>query len=588
MQIFNSGVTSYYRSIMDICKKAEEKGIVFYGAGFYGDAAFRIFQKFHVYPCCFCDNAEDKIGKVYKNGSFFQQDAQELLGRKDEIPVLSLEEAALRYPEAIYISTVDSKVKPELQYQSLRKILNKNLAEKGLLSVESGFHPMRYLYLLDWDEQEEKSVIQQDKTKLFRSDNIHKLAILNHMSNSGSVYFNTLIDGHPEMINILLLGHYVPLQEIYDNRLKYLSGKELVLEIASQMYVYFQTQFEESTFDAGYRIAKEYVYNQYGEPEEAIYINPTRFVTYLSLEVENQGYISFGQLLKAIHVAYYNTLGVPYDKEKEYWLFFHSHVQNCDVTYLDHYHLENEFQKVEYFVIIRESIRHVYSFLKRFCIDGDEQWRSYMGRTDAYISRLKGDLGVALEKTPANRHKSVHAIRFEDVKSRFQEFINTFCRFLGISYDDSLTRTTVNGIQVYFPVATGKKETLTNNDQRSIRPIDYSLLLSTFDIFRLKFVFQKYMKHYGYDCDVPDFKEFSEEFIEELFCQPFRFEKYLEESARLWKKYGNITGESFISPHEAIKELFVTYIKEYQEAEYFDAMVLEADSMEEVRHESHR
>lgn len=570
MKMFNSGVTKFYRSLEDIVKKAKDRGIVFCGAGFWGEISYKIFEKYDVYPCCFCDIDRNKLNKIYKAGIFYDEDNAQLKGSLDEIPVITIEEAAKKYPKAIYIATVDSYVGSEKG--SLRKEINAELSQRGLLSAESGFHPMRYSFIAEWEgklSELEGVELEDDR---FTSDDIHYLAVFNHMSNTGSVYFDTLIDGNSRILNILLLGHYVPLKEIYINRLQYLQDDELAMEISSQMYVYFKSSISADSFKAGYRLAEEYVVNEEGNPEERIYIDSLRFYNYLRFEIAGKGQLSFGDLLKAIYVAYYNSLGVVCNKSVNYWIFYHSHVANYDLTSLDEFYLENSFVRIEYFTIVRDVIRHFYALIKRFNVDGDETWRCWMGAKENYLPRFEGDLGRNLQKNENTKTKSLHVIKFEDVKSDCARFMKRLCGFMDISYEEIMLMTSVNGLQVYFPVTTGKKEVLTGNDNRTVKPIDYSMLMSEYDIFRLKWIYQKFMQQYGYACDVPALDSFSVDFVKELLKEPFRFEKYIDESTRIWNYRMNIPENPEDYFHNAFVKMVIEYLENYEDREFFELL----------------
>ena len=92
MEIFTSGPSDFYLSIYHIAQEAREKGLVFYGAGFWGDLSAQIFSLLGVEPSCFCDDDPEKIGCFYNN----------------RIPILSFEESKRRYSNAVWIATVNS------------------------------------------------------------------------------------------------------------------------------------------------------------------------------------------------------------------------------------------------------------------------------------------------------------------------------------------------------------------------------------------------------------------------------------------------------------------------------------------------
>ena len=119
--------------------------------------------------------------------------------------------------------------------------------------------------------------------------------------------------------------------------------------------------------------------------------------------------------------------------------------------------------------------------------------------------------------------------------------MEAFCRWLGIEYDSILEETTVNGIQIYFPVAGKAGAVITGNDQSAVNKKDYSELLSEFDIVRLKIVFH-ILHAYRYACDVPDFRLFARPFREERSIIPSGLSKRLMRHAP-WHRVGGARGD---------------------------------------------
>lgn len=556
MEILTSGPSNFYLSIYHIAQEAREKGLVFYGAGFWGDLSVQIFSLIGVEPDCFCDDAPEKVGGFYG-------------GR---IPILSFEEAKRRYPNAVWIATVNSDT-----VNAPRKRLNRKLRENGLLSAASGFHPVRYLYLL-----EEPGVLDAVKAQpedfpgRFHARVLRKLVVFNHMSNSGSVYFDNLVDGHPDLLNIVLLGHYIPLQEVYQKRLQFLEDEPLVAEVASQMSPFLTTRFPAKLYEKMFfRAAEEYLVNDRGEPENRLYLPVKAFVRHLAAELMGKGRISYAYLLKAIFAAYYNTLGKKYDARRSYWIFYQRHKENYDMQEIASLLSPGDFDAVKYLFIVREPVQHFFSWMNRFVLRGSHDSKLFFGRARSYLGRLRCGMGLMLENKAGIPADDVRVVRFEDVKQKHRGLMEAFCRWLGIEYDDILEETTVNGIQIYFPVAGKTGAVITGNDQSAVSKKDYSELLSEFDIVRLKIVFQKFARAYRYACDVPDFRSFTKPFREELFDYPFRFEQTLDEAcAMTYAEEGAVRGDE---PHcgRLIRQLFSEYMDGYEDVEYYPMLVPE-------------
>lgn len=548
MEIFTSNITTFYRSIYDIVAHAKERGMVFYGAGFWGRKACEIFALFQVCPTAFCDD------DPRKQGTFFELD-----GRR--IPIISLDEAAERFPGAVYIATVTSN----RDVYPYRYEMNCRLQERGLLSPDSGFHPVRYLFLLEGGMAGMDSPLSFGENP-FKPEYLDNMVVFNHMSNSGSVFFGTLMDGHPNIINVPLLGDFVPLKEVYLKRLRYLEGKELVIETASQLHPFFATDFpDEIYFHQAARLVDSYYCDQDGKPENRIYVSPHKMVSALNRALMGQGKVSYAMWLKAIFVAYQNATGGQYTAGREYWMFFMRHEANYDLREMDHLLQKGDFKRLEYWFIIREPIQHIFSWIKRWVLDSAEDKKfAFIGRPKEYLDRFSCDLGLMLETTAQNRDKTVRVIRFEDTKRKLRGTMQSVCQCLDIPFDECLLESTTNGIPVYFPGSYDGKMTgaIGTNDMTAVNRRDYSALMSAYDVFRLELVCQNFKRTYGYGCDVPDYHQFSQAFLEELYRDPFRFEETLNRDGYRAFEKGYFSPGEQVGCHGYLTELFLTYMKQ--------------------------
>lgn len=555
MEFVHSGIPTFYRSIYSVMDHARERGLVFYGAGYWGEVACRIFSLFQVYPACFCDDDPAKQGTP-----FHFEDR--------EIPIVSLDEAAERFPQAVYIATVTSGM------DNARGPMNQRLRERGLLSTDSGFHPLRYLFLLEggFEALDHPAPMGSDA---FTPECIENMVIFNHMSNSGSVLFGNLMDGHPNILNIGIFGNLVILKEAFINRLQYLEGTELVMETASQMTPYFYTpHFPEQIYEGVMRrFSANYYCNERGEIENRIYVLPQKFVAALNAVFLDRGRVSFSTLLKGIYAAYHNAIGKKYIADQPCWIFFMRHKSNYDMRELDGLIGPDDFKRLEYWFIIREPIQHIFSLFKRNWAETTMENLRYMGRPAEYLERLMCDLGVMLEKRDYNRDRVVRVVRFEDVKAHTRETMQAACACLGLPYCDCMEETTANGITVYFPAVGDTVNSSGNspqaaqgviaaNDMGPLNRRDFSSLLSSYDIFRLNLACQNFRRTYGYGCDVPDYRTFSEAFLEELFREPFRFEPVLDEAGEEAQKYGYFAPGEDPHCHQRIADLFLNYMKQ--------------------------
>ena len=433
-------VNDFYPSIMNLADSAKIKGLVLYGAGFWGEVAVKIFQMFDLTPICFCDDIKKgQIKRIMTNRGMV------------EIPIVSLKHAARNHPEAIYIATV-SNIGGE---KSERYKLNSRLKAYGLLSGYSGFHPNRYTFLLDTG----LNFSARDEKNAFSSEDISGIIVANHMGNSGSIFFNTLVDGHPNILNIVFLGGQTRLEILYEKRLQYLSGRELAIEISSQMQPYFTSSLGYNCFAKSEKIGEVYFLNSEGKPDREIYIDPKIFIEYLYCEIEDCCNITYGKLLKSVYVAYANTIGRRKCAGTKYYLYYDMHNMNCPISKLCRFFSRSEFDNIFYLYIIRNPIQQIYSFLKRCIIEAEPDVRRYMLRYE-FASRFLSGIGRMLINTEGHT-VNVRGIRFEDIKRNPVDMMHKFCLWLDVPYNSALEETTVNGHRSYFPGSSKNAEPIT-------------------------------------------------------------------------------------------------------------------------------
>ena len=505
-------IKTFYTSIYEVAKQAKERQLVFYGAGFWGEVAVKIFELFQVTPVAFCDDDFSKIGTSKK-----------VKGKDKEIliPIISITDAIQLYPNAIYVATVNN-VGGET---SLRYKLNKRLKELGVLTVYSGFHPSRYTFLLEVGLEFDK---YECDTSLFQSNDIEGIIVMNHMGNSGSVYFNTLVDNHPSILNITFLGGQTRLETLYEKRFKYLQEEELVIEIASQLEPYFLPCIPFECFNSANKVAEKFFLTKDGKPERKIYINSKKFVEYLAREILSRGKLSYGQILKAIYVAYANCIGKKKIIGEKYYMFYDMHDINTKINKISYLFTKDNFIKIYFLYIIREPVQQVYSWLKRSVVNANPDERYYM-LFNEFIKHFMSGTGKMLEDTMIYKNNEVRVIKFEDLKSDNRNTLERFCKWIGIKYSQTLEDTTFNGEKVYFPRNTLSAGVITGNNAEAILAKDYSDLLSEYDIFRLKILYGAMYKHYYSEKKIKHHTIYSKIKMQKMLKKPFRFEKVIED-----------------------------------------------------------
>jgi hypothetical protein len=545
-----------YNSIFEIVEECKTAGMVIYGAGFWGIQTLRIFNKFGISPVLIADD------DIKKQDKYFSMNGVTDVADKYEIKIKSLDDAVALYPNAVYISAVTQ------DNNNFLGIMNNNLKNRGLFSKYSSFLPMKYMVIL-FGGLEALKCSNTQKEDNFKSDYLENVFILNHMSNSGSVYFNTLVDNHPNILNITHAYNTGIFPREYNLRLQYLEDEALVIETAAQFFRYFKWDFPKSVLDSFAqrcycRVADRYFVDKNGNPEQAIYIDGAEFISWLSAELYGKGKVSSGYLLKAVFSAYNNTIGKKYVNGENYWIFYENHTCNFDTDVLDQL-IGNDFQKTEYWFIIRETVQHISSLIKYRVNTRNRFPYIPLGHisTPLFLRDIFScDLGIMLQKNEKNKDRTIRVIRFEDVK-RGEVYMRVICDALGIPYNDCLLESTFNGVPIYFPTVdnTGRAVVITGNDTTPLERKDYSEMLSSFDIFRINLVTQDFKRKYGYVVDVPHYSQFSMDTLKELFIIPFTFTEALQELYEYYYPESLNSGSEKPDYHGCIAELFLSYME---------------------------
>ncbi len=533
----------WHRSLLHIVENAKEKGIVFYGAGFWGKIAYDLFGLFGVKPICFCDDDIKKHETMYCG-----------------VPVFSLEEAVDKHKGAIYIVCVDETLATGEWNRKARNDMITRLQEKGVYSADSEMHLPFYVFLLDIGLDvvniKVERVLSED---MFVADELKQIILFNNMSNSGSYYLEQLLDGHTHM---LFLPYIESLERVYVKRLQYLQGEELLIEMMAQMLGYFHSQYEDIGCVGQHRF-QNFCVDEKGEFISDILMNPVEFMTQLRMQFGKRVKLnSYAHMLKIYFAAYNNCLGRKKQGKVAYWMFYHMHLPNFDVTTMyENLHRE-EFNRIENLVIIREPVQHCYSWIRRFVM---KEKNNVAVRKAHFPPVIKSELGMMLEKRAG--YENVRAIKFEDCKYHTEATMKSLCAWLNIPFEVQMLDTTVNGFTIYFPAntPTGVKY-ITGNDTSTVKLTDFSEVLTLWDQTRLDMIFGKFKRAYEYDTTVPAFTEWSKEERTHILEADFKLANIVE-NVILEKG----SKEEYYDVNAFIESIFLEYMDEYEAGtEYYE------------------
>lgn len=392
------------------------------------------------------------------------------------------------------------------------------------------------------------------------------------MSNSGSFYLEQLLDSHP---NILCIPYSTQVfGRVYKNRLKYLEGKELLIEMMAQMLGYMHSGYEHMSCIQDTKFGG-FCLDQNGKFIFDVLVEPNEFFHQLCAQFDGRKIKldSFAHMMKIFAAAYNNCVRCGKKTEEEYWLFYHMHKSNYDVRDTYQEFKKDEFERIENLIIIREPVQQCYSYMLRMVIK--RRMSIVLTKEEDFIHTLQSEMGLTLQRHPGI--DNVKAIRFEDLKYKSIDTMKALCKWMNIPYTESLLHTTLNGKEVYFPVYTedGVKY-ITGNDTSSVGKKDFSEALTLWDEVRLNIIYAKFKKAYGYDCTVPDFTQFSGLFRKEMLEEDFKFcnivQQVIDEDG---------LPEDHYEVNQYVKELYQSYMDSYEEdTAYYDYIRPEAGEIE--------
>lgn len=531
-------VKTFYKSIFAVADAAKERGLVIYGAGKWGFATLEIFKLFGIGPKCFCDDDAGKIGQDFHG-----------------VNVISLDEAAEKYSGAIFIVGEINEAVDCFNFN--RKAMQDELRKRGLLSEFSGVLPIRYTFLLDGGLESLNRPQKLDR-EIKLPEN---LIFFNRPGHSGSVYFEGLLDGHPNMLILPFVRGSAAREYdiVYQKRLQYLEDEELAVEVAAQLYCYYYSDYHEESLINNIFIS----HNGYdGKALKNGIVDAKKVLTCVRSLVMGKGKISFAYFLKVIYTAYNYAAGKTFDTPDPHYIFGHIHDLSAGLSLWDGLINRGDFERVEYWIVVREPINRMNSLFKLVCgsFTENSEINPLMIHGWHWEKMTDDTTGCFLEKKDGDADRTIKIFRYEDLKYNTEKYMRSICSHMGVKYSDCMLETTLNGV----PTVWRKGNKLIDAKDTSPITMDYqSRYLTSFDEFRLNLAFQDFRTAYGYENDLPDYTAFTEDFLRELYSIPFKFEKELVETAEEYLRRGFI--DKVPDYHDAIANVLLNWILEHRE-----------------------
>ena len=179
----------WHRSLLDTIEQARERGMCLYGAGFWGEVTYKILSRMGYIPLCFCDDSEEKWNRQYQG-----------------LQVYSLEDAANKYPDAIFIVCKEGRKISGHNPLEFKDMISR-LKEYGVYDSHSELRVSMYRFLLEIGKGDLPASFHEEKEEAILEGDVKNLLLFNHMSRSGSWYLEQLLDGHPSLFHVLVTFH---------------------------------------------------------------------------------------------------------------------------------------------------------------------------------------------------------------------------------------------------------------------------------------------------------------------------------------------------------------------------------------------
>lgn len=235
---------------------------------------------------------------------------------------------------------------------------------------------------------------------------------------------------------------------------------------------------------------------------------------------------------KGMFLAYSLSFGRKLNQRIAPAIIYHSHrVNNINSDMKDNFDLFDKFKYLRIITSIRRPTACIASQAE-LCTGTwffqDVNYFYYVWEIlDHYLrpkSNGEGDYGP-YHLEPGNKYfPYTRIIRFEDLKLEPKATLEAVLDFYDFEWDDSLLKTTSNGISENSVSNTGKK--IKDFDPAPVFR-SKERFFSPFDLYRLEIIFTDIYKPFDYKPEYFDGKKYSKNEIIELFNQPFKCENFL-------------------------------------------------------------
>lgn len=371
------------------------------------------------------------------------------------------------------------------------------------------------------DNSNKPSIKDIDRIKI---DDIEEIVSIYFYGRSGSLFLQSLLDSHP---NILMLpGDYLRFYYLLWNSLDVNStnklDKDMVINSFNEVLPFIfdannvSKYFENTGYggDFGIRLG----FNLMGEEQnQKLGIDKNKFIYEFNIIFKDKKYITRKEFFKAIHIAYFYSLGRNYTSNRKPIIVYFPHIANIDGPI----ELLEDFPHTKRICMVREPIQSLGSLIntyRRVCNISVQQMLYILNPS------LYGGI-TNIEEYPSC------AIKLEDVHNKPKETLGKICDFINIPWNDSLMESTFDGLKWW----NGKNSERINGFNKKIVERKHEDLFDNFDRERLQALLYRKYDAWEYEGIKKDYNTLYKELE-----RPFKFEEYIHYANNQERKDGEI------------------------------------------------
>ena len=343
---------------------------------------------------------------------------------------------------------------------------------------------------------------------------------------SGSLFFQSLFDGHPQVATIpgvylknwFTDSSWAPLQPNFNNKYWRL---ELAKQLVEQYLPAFDARCRNNVpgrpLGPGIWLSKGQGFMEMGvERKDYFYVNKEEFICKFEGLLREYGFIDRRKCFELFHIAFnYACFG---DSKLRPHIFYHIHNPSPEEVRA----FAEFYPASRYLYIFREPIQTLESWMLNSKFEQKKDFASRMTTWMSIAGYLKSL--IYLLSIPSKINSEARGVRLEDVKNQAHSIMPKIASWMGLENHTTLYEAKFGGLDYWGPDSS-------SGPVKGFDPASITYAKGRFfsdkDISILETLFWPFMQQYFYT-QLPE-KKFKAELnrIEPLIKQPFDFEKRL-------------------------------------------------------------